>query len=84
MSVHVYKSGSFVFYRESNLSQNEMRRFSIFVELKKKKFDLPIKGPNAVTNTALPIMCHPKAAGNCSNEQYSETVSVKFDNAIPT
>lgn len=28
-------------------------------------------------------MCHPKAAGSCSNEQYSDTVRVKLLNAIP-
>lgn len=32
---------------------------------------------------ALPIKCQPNAAGNCSNEQYSDTVNVKLLRAIP-
>lgn len=28
-------------------------------------------------------MCQPKAAGNCSSEQYSDTVNVKLLNAMP-
>lgn len=30
-----------------------------------------------------PTMCQPKAAGSCSSEQYSETVSVKLLSAMP-
>lgn len=44
---------------------------------------LPINGPRHVTNIALPIRCQPNAAGNLSNEQYSDTVNVKFAKADP-
>jgi len=44
---------------------------------------LPINGPKHITNSALPTRCHPKADGNFSREQYSETVSVKLLNAEP-
>lgn len=43
----------------------------------------PINGPKINTNTAFPTMCHPNAAGNFSNEEYSLTVSVKLLSAIP-
>lgn len=45
--------------------------------------NLPINGPNSVTKRPFPIICHPKAAGNCSSEQYSDTHSVKLLKAIP-
>lgn len=32
---------------------------------------------------AFPIICQPKAAGSFSNEQYSDTVNVKFERAAP-
>lgn len=44
---------------------------------------LPINGPKAVTNSALPTICQPKAAGNFSSEQYSDTVNVKLLSAEP-
>lgn len=43
----------------------------------------PISGPKINTNIAFPTMCHPKAAGNFSNEEYSLTVRVKLLSAIP-
>lgn len=44
---------------------------------------LPINGPKHITNKALPTKCQPKAEGNFSSEQYSETVSVKLLSADP-
>lgn len=43
----------------------------------------PISGPKQITNTAFPIMCHPKAPGSCSSVQYSDTHKVKLLNATP-
>lgn len=60
-----------------NVNEIEMMKFGNSMEY------LPINGPNNVTNTALPIMCQPKAAGSCSSEQYSDTVNVKLLKAIP-
>lgn len=43
----------------------------------------PINGPKHATKSPFPTICHPKAAGNFSNDEYSLTVSVKLLNAIP-
>lgn len=45
--------------------------------------NLPIMGPKIITNNALPIKCHPKAAGSFSIVQNSETVKVKLAKAAP-
>lgn len=43
----------------------------------------PMSGPKIITNIALPTICHPKAAGSFSSDEYSLTVSVKLLKAIP-
>lgn len=43
----------------------------------------PISGPKIITKIALPTMCHPKAAGSFSSDEYSLTVKVKLLNAMP-
>lgn len=43
----------------------------------------PISGPKMMTKIALPTMCHPKAAGSFSSDEYSDTVSVKLLRAMP-
>lgn len=89
MFAHVYKLDSFEFYHELNLQHTHTKidrtSFSHFScnFFEKCIFYLPINGPNAVTKTAFPIICHPNAAGSCSNEQYSDTVNVKLLKAIP-
>lgn len=86
MIAHVYKWDSFVFYHELNLRHTKKTKLKLDQFFQSKCiciFDLPINGPNAVTKTALPIICHPNAAGSCSNEQCSDTVKVKLLNAIP-
>lgn len=42
-----------------------------------------MNGPKKVTKIPLPTMCQPNAAGNCSSEQYSDTVNVKLLSAMP-
>lgn len=44
---------------------------------------IPIRGPNAITNKAFPIICQPNAAANLSKGTLSETVNVKLLNAMP-
>lgn len=43
----------------------------------------PINGPKHATKIPFPTMCHPNAAGNFSNDEYSLTVSVKLLSAMP-
>jgi len=42
-----------------------------------------MRGPNVITNRALPTRCQPKAEGSFSSEQYSDTVRVKLLRADP-
>jgi hypothetical protein len=43
----------------------------------------PINGPKHATKIPFPTMCHPKAAGSFSNDEYSLTVRVKLLSAMP-
>lgn len=71
----------------SRIKPEKNKKTQDMCEFEAKKFeysmDLPINGPKQVTKRPLPTMCHPKAAGSCSSEQYSETHNVKLLKAIP-
>lgn len=81
MSAHGYKLDSCRLCHELNLKDNGFDERFGGIHL--RSIVLPINGPNAVTNSPLPIICQPKAAGSCSNEQYSDTHNVKLLKAIP-
>lgn len=93
MFEHECKWDSCQFYHGLNLlkrkqthnpiEQSNQRKKKIEKNSTSNSCNLPINGPKHVTNSPLPTICQPNAAGNCSSEQYSETHKVKLLRAIP-
>lgn len=69
----------YITFKSKILIQNTIQVFGNF----KRDSNLPITGPKNTTKSALPTKCQPKADGNFSSEQYSETVRVKLLSADP-